>query len=172
MLFSRYQISSETQTIGSDFIFDCVNLHYYKFHRISFKPGGTCIDSTDWMKKKKATINTRNDDDNCFQYPSIIALNHEKIVSYPEIVSNIKSLINSYNWQGINYPLKIEDWKRFEKSNLTIALNVLYITENEICPAFVSKINSNCEKEISLLVIPNEEKKRKKLKKKLHKKVL
>ena len=27
------------------------------------------------------------------------------------------------------------------------------------CPAYVSKINSNCEKQIVLLMIPNEEKK-------------
>ena len=36
----------------------------------------------------------------------------------------------------------------FEKNNPTVALNVLYIKEMEICPAYVSKISSNCEKQI------------------------
>ena len=29
-------------------------------------------------------------------------------------------------------------WKTFEKSNLTIALNILYIKDEEICPAYIS----------------------------------
>ena len=35
-----------------------------------------------------------------------------------------------------------------------------YIKENEICPADISKNNSNCEKQMILLMIPNEEKER------------
>ena len=33
-LLSRYQISLETTMRGSDFIFDYVNLIYYKYHKI------------------------------------------------------------------------------------------------------------------------------------------
>ena len=39
-LLSRYQIGLETSMKGSDFIFDCVNLSYWKFHKINFKRGG------------------------------------------------------------------------------------------------------------------------------------
>ena len=45
----------------------------------------------------------------------------------------------------------------FEKNNLTIALIILYIKEKEICSAYISEINSNCEKKKTLM-IPNEEK--------------
>ena len=34
----------------------------------------------------------------------------------------------------------------------------MYIKEKDICPALSQKINSNCEKQIILLMIPNEEK--------------
>ena len=44
----------------------------------------------------------------------------------PERISNIKSFINKYNWDKIKYPSEIDDWKIFEKNNLTIVLNVLY----------------------------------------------
>ena len=54
--------------------------------------------------------------------------------------------------------IKIDDWKTFEKDNPTIALNILFVKEKEICPACISKITSNCEKQIILLMIPNEEK--------------
>ena len=39
-LLSRYQIGLETSMKGSDFIFDCVNLPYWKCHKINFKRGG------------------------------------------------------------------------------------------------------------------------------------
>ena len=54
--------------------------------------------------------------------------------------------MNKYNWEKINYPSKIDDWKTFEKNNPTIALNILYIKEKEIYAAYILKINSNCEK--------------------------
>ena len=47
--------------------------------------------------------------------------------------------------------------KRLRKIIQQIALNILYIKEKEICPVYISKINSNCEKQIILLMIPNEE---------------
>ena len=52
-------------------------------------------------------------------------------------VSNIKPFINKYNWKGINYSSKIDDWKMFEKNNPTMALNILYIKEKEIIPAYI-----------------------------------
>ena len=45
---------------GSNSIFDSVQLMYYKCHRINFICGGSYIDSPDWIKKKKATINPKN----------------------------------------------------------------------------------------------------------------
>ena len=57
----------------------------------------------------------------------------------------------------MNYA-KINDWKTFEENNPTITLNILYIKEKQICPAYNLKINSSCEKQIILLMIPNEEK--------------
>ena len=64
-------------------------------------------------------------------------------------------MINKYNWKGINYPSKTDDWKTFGKNNPVTALDTLYIKEKEIWPAYTSIINLNCEKEIILLMIPN-----------------
>ena len=66
---------------------------------------------------------------------SICSVNHEKIESHSEKVCNIKPFINKYKREEINCPSKIEEWKRFEKSNSKIALNVLYIKEIERCRA-------------------------------------
>ena len=45
----------------------------------------------------------------------------------PPSFSNIKQLINNYNWEGINYPWNIRDWKIREKNKLAITLNSFYI---------------------------------------------
>ena len=66
--------------------------------------------------------------------------------------------INRYNWEKANYPSEIDDQKTFEKKSRTIALNILYTTKKEISPACFSKNNSNCEKQIILFMISNEEK--------------
>ena len=56
----------ETSMKGSGFIFDSVQLMYYKCHNVNFKRNGSYIDSPDSIKKKKPTINPKTDDDKCF----------------------------------------------------------------------------------------------------------
>ena len=48
--------------IGIDFVFDSIQLLYYKCHKINFKCGSSYIDSPDWIKMKIATINPENID--------------------------------------------------------------------------------------------------------------
>ena len=64
-LRSRYLRKLETSMRAKDFIFDSVQLIYYKCHKVKFKRGGSYIDSPDWIKKIKATINPKNTDDKC-----------------------------------------------------------------------------------------------------------
>ena len=47
--------------------------------------------------------------------------------------------------------------KCLRKNNPAIALNILYIKEKEICPAYILKNNSNFEKQIVPLMIMNKE---------------
>ena len=84
---------------GSEFIFDSVDLLYYKLQKISLKKGRSYIDSPKWLKNKKATINPKNKDDKCFKHAVAVALNHEQIKSRPERISKIKQFIDQYNWK-------------------------------------------------------------------------
>ena len=79
---------------ANEVVFDSVQLIYYKCHKVNFKRGGLYIDSSDWIKKIKATINRKNTDDKCFQYAASLALNYKEIKLNPERVSNIKPFIN------------------------------------------------------------------------------
>ena len=132
-ILSRYQIGLEMR-IGSDFIVYCVNLLYYKCHKINSKCDGSHIDSTDWVKQKTSNNKPLKWWNRCFQYAATIALNFDDIKKGLQSVSNIS---NNYNWEGINYPSEIEDWRRFEKKS-KISLNALYIKEKQIWPAYIS----------------------------------
>ena len=65
---NRYQNNLESMK-GSEFVFDYFHLLYCKCHKINANRGRSNIDSSDWIKNKKATINPINKKDNkCFQY--------------------------------------------------------------------------------------------------------
>ena len=119
--------------------------------------GGSDIDSPDWIRKKLAAINSKIEDDKCIQYATTVALNYKEIKWNPERVSDIKLLLNKYDLEKINYPSNIDDWKRFEKNNPTVALNILCTKEKEILPAYISNNISSHEKHNSL----NDSKRRK-----------
>ena len=49
------------------------------------------------------------------------------------------SIMDKYNWEGINYPSEKDNQKNFEKNNLGVALNILYVKNEKIYLAYVSK---------------------------------
>ena len=62
-----------------------------------------------------------------------------------------------YNWDDIDFPDGIKDWKRFEKNNETIALNILFEPHNDktINLAYKSEYNRKRENQVILLMITN-----------------
>ena len=113
-LLQKYQDGLEESMRGSEFIRDCVALLYYHLQKIGLKRGGSYIDSPEWLKNKKATINPKNSDNNCFQHALTVAFNHQNIEKNPQIISKIKSFIDQYNWKEKEFPSHSKDWKKFE----------------------------------------------------------
>ena len=74
----------------------------------------------------------------------MVALNHGEVKRDLQNISKVDPFVDKYNQDRIKYPSKIDDLKIFGKNNPKIALNVLYIKEMEICPTYISKINSDC----------------------------
>ena len=131
---------------------------HYDLKKLSLDRGVSHIDSPEWIKNKKATINPKNKkDDKCFQYALTVALNHEKIKDHPERISKI---IDHYNWNEIDFPSTGKDWKKFESNNKSIALNILYVSHNteKICHVYKSKYNLTRENQVILLMITDGEK--------------
>ena len=65
---------------------------YCKCHKVNLWRGGSYIDSPDWIKKKKATMNPQNAENKYFQYTASVVLNYEDINWRSERVSNFISL--------------------------------------------------------------------------------
>ena len=156
---NNYQKEEIILRNGSNFVFESVDLLSYHIHKTSLKRGNSCIKSSEWLINKRATINPKNKDDKCFQYSITVALNHQKIESHPERISNIRPHIDQYNWEGIEFPAGIKDWKKFERNNKTIALNILFVPHNEntIDLAYKSKYNRKRENQVVLLMIADGE---------------
>ena len=89
-----------------------------------------------------------------------VALNYDEIGKNNQRVNIVKAFVENYDWNGINFPAGIPDWKRFELNNKSIALNALYVPygEKNIRHAYKSKYNSKREKQVILLRISDGEK--------------
>ena len=129
-LLKNYKKDLKKPMRESEFVPDSIDLLYYHLQKIGLKRGGSYIDSPEWLKNKKATINTENNDDNCFQYALTVALNHQNIGKNPQIITKIKSFIDRYNWKETDFASHSKVWKKFEQNNKTIALNILFAPHN------------------------------------------
>ena len=138
-----YQSNLESMK-GNKILFDYVHLLHYKCHRINPNHDRSYIDSLDWIKTKKATRNP---------ITVTVALNHKQIKKDLQRITKVKPFINKYNWGGINLPSEKDDWDKFEKNKVTISLNVLYNKKEKVYPGYVSKHNSNREKQVILLTV-------------------
>ena len=154
-LKNKYQNNLQSMSC-SEFFFDYVQLLYYKCHKINLNLDGSYIDSPDWIKNKRATINPVNKKDK--KYSVTVALIYEKVGKQAKRITKIKLFIIKYTWEGINYPSEKDDWKNFEKNNVKFPLNFLHAKKKKIYHSYVSKHNSNREKQVILLMISNGEK--------------
>ena len=71
------------------------------------------------------------------------SLNHEEIGKHAERITKIKLFTSKCKWEGIHFQSEKDDWKKFEKNNVTIAFPVLYVKKEKIYSAYFSKHNSN-----------------------------
>ena len=155
----RFAENLQEKMRGSDFEFDGINFFYYNFNKTSIYRGGSYIDFPKYLKDEKSTINPKNNDHKCFQYPATLALKFDNINNHPKKISKIRPFIDQYNWKDIDFPPTNKDWESFELNN-KVALNILYIPRNtkKIQLAYRSKYNLTYNKQIILLMITDGEK--------------
>ena len=111
---------------GSDFLFESVELIDYKRHRVSLRRGGSYVKSPEQLANKKATINQKNtNDDECLQWSTISALNYGEIMK-----KEFENIFKKIKHGDKNFSSQKRDWRNFEQNNESLALNVLFSTQN------------------------------------------
>ena len=154
--FERYQKGLETQMTGSSYFFEKVEPLQYHLNKVTLKGGSSYIPSLAWINNKKCTINRHNiNDNNCFQYSVVAALNQYEMPNHPERVNNVTPFMDNYNWNDLESPAGHKDYSAFKKNNPKIALNILYVPyqTKEIVPNYISKHNKTRDTRANLLMI-------------------
>ncbi|KAK3738643.1 hypothetical protein QZH41_001793, partial [Actinostola sp. cb2023] len=100
----------------------------------AYKPveGASYLPLPKKIKNKKAVLNVQNDDLKCFLW-SVLAAKHP-IHSNPHRVNQYKPYESELNMAGIDYPVKIDQVKKFERQNPTISVSVFGFEEQELFP--------------------------------------
>ena len=58
-IFTKYKKDLEEAMRGSEFVCDSIDLLYYQLQKIGLKWDGSNIDSPEWLKNTKTTINPK-----------------------------------------------------------------------------------------------------------------
>ena len=108
------------------------------------------LNSLGWlMGKKEAIINN----DNSFENALNDALYYQTVETHPERISKLKPDINKYNWEGTEFLVRPKDWIKFDRSNKTIAPNILFIKHNakKVRAAYRSEYNNKRKHQVILV---------------------
>lgn len=102
-----------------------LTIHYNKF--VQFR-GSSFLELPSAIKNQKAIINIQNNDKKCFMWAILSALHPVK--QNAERLLNYERFKNELNFEGINFPVKLNDICIFEELNPEISVNV-YMIQNE-----------------------------------------
>ena len=150
------EIDKTRDAEGSGWRFEKVEklvLHTTRWDPVS---AGSYMELPQKLKNRKAIINMKNQDDKCFMWSVLRALNPKD--DHPERVDNdLKNKVDTLNMQGIQYPVSFRGIDRFESQNPEISITVLgYNKDERVYPLKVSKY-TGCKHDIVLLLIKDEE---------------
>ena len=140
---------------GSDFVLESVDLLDSKFHRVRLEKGGSYVKSSKLLENEKAVMNPKNENnDECLRWSIISALNYNKITKkeFENIFAKIKH-------DDKDFSSHKRDWENFEQNNESVALNVLFSSQDseEITLLYKSEYNLDRENKALLLMINDDD---------------
>ena len=127
-----------------------------EIHTVVYEPlkGNSYIPLPPKLAQKKAIINMQNEDNKCFTWSVLRALNPREEHA-ERIDKGLKKKEDSLNMTGIAYPVQLNALDKFERQNPTISINV-FGHEESVCPLRVSKCDDR--EVVNLLLISDDEK--------------
>ena len=104
---------------------------HLEIHTVDYKPmgGSSYIPLPDWIMRKKAIVNIRNTDEQCFLW-CVLRYLHPREKNDTRL-TDLKQYQHDLNTKGINYPVKLKDISKFESLNPSLpGINVFSVNEN------------------------------------------
>ena len=151
------EMQKTREAVGSGWRFEKVIklvLHTTRWDPIN---AGSYIELPEVLKNKHAIINMKNQDEECFKWCVLRALNLIN-KNAERIDSDLKSKQDTINMDGIRYPVNFRAIDRFEHLNPNISISVLgYNKEERVYPLRISKCTKR-KHDIILLLIKDGEK--------------
>ena len=128
-----------------------------EIHTVAYEPlsGNSYIPLPLKLAQKKAIINMKNEDDKCFTWSVLRALNPREEHA-ERIDKDLNKKEDSLNMTDIEYPISLKAIDKFERENPTISINV-FGHEESVYPLMVGKYEDR--EAIDLLLIYDEERK-------------
>lgn len=120
---------------GSDWIFDEIESVYLNVAQYTPLSGSSYTPLPEWLQNtgsggNRFIVNPQNKDQRCAAYCVLIHKFYEKLkVKHRERPRHYDNKFNELNLEGIDFPLKIDDIKKFEKQN-NIKLNIFGTTQD------------------------------------------
>ena len=141
---------------GSGWIISSVDNLYINIIKYEPLKGSSYIELPKELRNSsKGLINIQNKDDKCFLYCHIRHLNPQN--KYPQRVKKCdKSFINKLNYNGIDFPVNINQYNKIEKQN-NININVFAYENKKPYPIYIS--NEKNENHIEMLLLTKNDKK-------------
>ena len=127
----------------------------YKLHGVRLRKGGSYIKSPKWLLHKGATINPKNkNDDECLRWSTISALNYNEIMK-----KEFENIFKKIKHEDKDFSSHQGDWENFEQNNESIALNVLFSSQDseEITLVYKSEHNLKRQNKALLLMINDDD---------------
>ena len=127
-----------------------------EIHTVAYEPlrGSSYIPLPRALATRKAIINLKNEDDECFRWAVLRAMNPTD-KNPQRIDKNLKSKRDQINMDGIEFPVSLKSIDKVEKQNPNISINV-FGYEDCVYPLRVSKVVDKTA--INLLLISDDEK--------------
>ena len=135
--------------LNSRSVFNDVLFTNVDFHQLNLMRGSSYLPLLNWLARKKAIINPKNEDQECFKWAVIVASRWEEINNNPERISKLKRFEKGFDWSGIGFPVSVKDISKFEFRN-QVSINLLAIEGKQI---YICRKGGNHERIINLMII-------------------
>ena len=143
---------------NSKFIFDRVLHMDIDFYGLNLMRGSSYIPLPDWLMKKKAIINPKNSDMECFCCNEVFlnvtaAMKWEEVGNNPERVSKLRRYEGDFDWGDLEFPVSFRDINKFERNN-KIGVNILAIENKK---TYICRKGKDYDRIVNLMLITDVE---------------